>query len=433
MRNINNYYILVFFLYLSLLFGLYTNEDLLGGASIDYNKILLKLDLLKNDIRYYFLNYNEINLRHSPIFQIFHVISLNIFNNDIFFKIINLHLNLLIVLIFYLSLKLKFKKVLSKNLIIISSIIFIMPTFRSYSIWPDSFLCGFIFFMFSIYYLIKFIDCVPKQKLYYAYLNVIFLCIASYISPNFSTFSIFYLYIFYRYFNFSKKLLKIIFLNFIFSLPMVFYIFILDNNFLDFDGSHWVKNQTTISLQNVANKLILIPSILLLYFVPIFILKFSEIKKRSLFIVKNLSYTHYVIIVSPFIFIKYFSYYEVNAVLGGGGLFFSILQFFNNHLLILALISSISIFLIMLLLENNIKSIVFILCLFLSAPQLTIYTVYFDLILFVCIFLLMSEGLLKIDNLLNKDKYILLFFLYYLLILFLYVQKNNFFNLMQTF
>ena len=48
MKNINNYYIFVFFLYLSLLFGLYTNEDLLGGASIDYNKILLKLDLLKN-------------------------------------------------------------------------------------------------------------------------------------------------------------------------------------------------------------------------------------------------------------------------------------------------------------------------------------------------------------------------------------------------
>ena len=430
MKKISNYYIWVFTLYLSLLFGLLIGEDLLGGALFDYEKHLVKINLLRSDLVYYFLNYGELNFRHSPIFPVFHAIFLNVTNTDIFFRIANLHLNLLIILIFFLTLNLKFKKTSKKNLLIISSIILIMPTFRSYSIWPDSFLCGFIFFMFSIYYIIKFIDCASKKKLYYAYLNIIFLCIASYVSPNFSTFSIFYLYIFYKYFNFSKSILKIISLNFIISLPMLFYIFILGNNFLDFDGSHWIKDQTTISLHNIANKIILLPTIFIIYFIPFFILKFSEIKKKFFLIVKNFNYIHYAIIASPIMLIKYFSYYEINMVLGGGGLIFTILQFFDNHLLILTLISSVSIFTIMLLLENNKKNIIFIFCLFLSAPQLTIYTVYFDLILFICIFLFMNEGLLKIDNLLNKNKNIILFFIYYLSIFSLYTVKRDFLTFM---
>ena len=104
MKKISNYYIWVFILYLSLLFGLLIGEDLLGGALFDYEKILVKINLLRADLVYYFLNYGELNFRHSPVFQFFHAIFLNLSNNDIFFSVINLHLNLLIILIFFLIL-----------------------------------------------------------------------------------------------------------------------------------------------------------------------------------------------------------------------------------------------------------------------------------------------------------------------------------------
>ena len=151
----NKYFILIFILYLTLLFGLFISEDLLQGAKIDYTNILTnKLSLFKNDIIYYFKNYEELGLRHSPIFQIFHIIFLNFFQNDLIFRIVNIHLNLSIVLIFFLSLNLKMKKNSLNNLLILISILFLMPSFRSYSIWPDSFLSGFIFFFFLLFYLL---------------------------------------------------------------------------------------------------------------------------------------------------------------------------------------------------------------------------------------------------------------------------------------
>ena len=136
------YQLIVFALYLSLLLGLFLGEDFLGGAAIDYSKILTnKLSIFKEDLLYYFKNYKELNLRHSPIFQVIHIFFLNTFKNDLVFRLINIHVNLLIIVFFYLSLKFKLKK----NLVILSAVLFILPSFRSYSIWPDSFLFGFFF------------------------------------------------------------------------------------------------------------------------------------------------------------------------------------------------------------------------------------------------------------------------------------------------
>ena len=94
----NRYFILIFILYLTLLLGLFTGEDLLQGAEIDYINILAnKLSIFRNDIIFYFKNYEELGLRHSPIFQIFHITFLNFFQNDLIFRIVNIHLNLSIV------------------------------------------------------------------------------------------------------------------------------------------------------------------------------------------------------------------------------------------------------------------------------------------------------------------------------------------------
>ena len=105
------YYVFVLALYISLLLGLFLGEDFLGGAAIDYRKILTnKLSIFKEDLLYYFKNYSELNLRHSPIFQVIHIFFLNTFNNDLVFRVINIHINLLIVVFFYFSLKVKLKK-----------------------------------------------------------------------------------------------------------------------------------------------------------------------------------------------------------------------------------------------------------------------------------------------------------------------------------
>ena len=424
------YYVFVLALYISLLLGLFLGEDFLGGAAIDYSKILTnKLSIFKEDLLYYFKNYSELNLRHSPIFQVIHIFFLNTFNNDLVFRVINIHINLLIVVFFYFSLKVKLKK----NLVILTAVLFVLPSFRSYSIWPDSFLFGFLFFMISIYLSQKFITCDENKKFYYAYLNVFSVSIASYISPNFAPFSIFYLYIFFEYFKISKNLLKIILLNCALSLPAFFYIFIMDNNFLDLDGSTWVKSYSALSLTNLINKIIILPTIFIIYFIPFLIIDSKLTKIFFLYRIKNLNYFHYLLILLPIACFNQLSYEEINNVLGGGGLFYNLLKSFNFLEFFLSIISSISILIILLFTVDNLKSKFFIFCLILSNPQLTIYSVYFDLILITCIFLFFDNDHLKFKNMFNKRNNALKFFLYYLCILLLYVFKDNYYNFINNF
>ena len=270
-----------------------------------------------------------------------------------------------------------------------------------------------------------------KKKCYYAYLNVFSLSIASYISPNFAPFSNFYFYIFFDYFKPSKNLLKIIFLNCALSLPAFFYIFIMDNNFLDFDASTWVKSHSTLSLTNIINKIIILPTIFIVYFIPFLIIDF---KSTIIFIstrIKKLNYFHYILILLPIISFNQLSYEEINNVLGGGGIFYNLLKSFNFLVIFLSIISSISILVILLFLVDNLKGKIFIFCLMLSNPQLTIYSMYFDLILITCIFLFFDNNDLKFKDMFNKRNNANKFFLYYLFILLLYIFKEGYYNFIQ--
>ena len=112
----------------------------------------------------------------------------------------------------------------------------------------------------------------------------------------------------------------------------------------------------------------------------------------------------------------------------GGGLFYNLLKFFNLFEFYLSIISSISIFIILLFILNSLKSTIFIICLMLSNPQLTIYMAYFDLILITCIFLFFDMGVFKIQDLFNKAKNAVIFFSYYLFIFILYILKENYYN-----
>ena len=95
-----------------------------------------------------FLNYDDYNHRHSPVYLIF----LSFFSRvGIDFDVIRfLHLNISIILIFlfYKCLSIKFKSADKNILFLLSLSIFLSPTFRSLSIWPDSRIVGLIFLLY---------------------------------------------------------------------------------------------------------------------------------------------------------------------------------------------------------------------------------------------------------------------------------------------
>ena len=162
--------------------------------------IIIYLRNLAKILKILFLNYNELGHRHSPFFYIIRSLVSEVeFVQRIFF----LHLYLLIPLFFYKSLKLIFKKENKDYLKLFSSIIFLFPTFRSYSIWPDPHLLGILFFIIAIYFFLKFKN--RDKPFKNAILNTLFLSLSSYASPNFGVFVVFFSTNIFYILNSQKK------------------------------------------------------------------------------------------------------------------------------------------------------------------------------------------------------------------------------------
>ena len=196
----NNVIVFLFFLYLSLIIGFYFGEDSLGGAFYDFVSHSHIAEKFRDNFIYTLLNYDDLGHRHSPIFYIFKsfVLVLGETNQKIFF----LHLYLLIPFFFYKSLRVIYFKSDKNNLILLSTVLLLFPSFRAYSFWPDPHLLGTLFFIISIYFYSKFLT---KNNLFkHAVLNTIFLALSAYISPNFGVFVIFFIYEFYLKFKFTR-------------------------------------------------------------------------------------------------------------------------------------------------------------------------------------------------------------------------------------
>jgi hypothetical protein len=219
---------LLLILYSSLITGFFLNENTLGGSFSDYQNQKIISQKFSEDFLNTFLNYDKEPHRHSPVL----IIVLSVFEkfniSDVIIRLISLHFLLLIIFFFNKCLEVKFNNINKKIVKIISLLIFLSPTFRSLAIWPDSRLYGLLFFIISILFFLKFLKSkIRRSKCKYAILNSIFLAIASYFSPNFCVFVIFFLFYFIKYFSNSKFIYILFFINIILSFPAIYYVFFL--------------------------------------------------------------------------------------------------------------------------------------------------------------------------------------------------------------
>ena len=148
--------ILSFLLYLSLLLGFLFGEDSTGGAFLDYKNQKNIVNLFTINFTDTLLNYDNYNTRHSPVLLIILSFFESLKFSDSVIRLIYLHFNLILPFLFYSILKIKFKTCEHLNVLcfLLIGILFISPTFRSLSIWPDSRLVGLTFFVLSIYFYI---------------------------------------------------------------------------------------------------------------------------------------------------------------------------------------------------------------------------------------------------------------------------------------
>ena len=384
--NITHHYLFIFLiLYLTVLLGIYFNEDNLGGAAYDsiyHFKIVQKFN---ENFFYTFSNFGktelELGTRNSPVFWAF----MSLFSKFISFDSIRI-LNSLIIfataIMFYKCLILKFKNFNHLSLIILASMIFLSPSLRSLAIWPYSLNWGLFFFILSIYYYLKFQNNFDLKSSLLILINVIF---AAYIYPSFSVFYIFY---FIKIINKTKNTvlaIKILILSFVLSLPCVIYL--LSTDFLKiFEGAQGVDISVNQSL-NISNKILIIGTMILYFLMPIINLKEIFLK------IKNINKVHLLLV---FIFcLTNIYFFNFPHSTWGGGFFHkaSNIIFGNNYLFFI--FSIISILIIYSIIKKNFNNYLLLIILILFNPQLTIYVKYFDPLIFILFLTLFDFDLKK--------------------------------------
>lgn len=391
------------FLYFSLIVGFYFGENSSGGAYPDF---IMRKDVIENfnnDFLITFLNYDNLPDRHSPILlMIISILNQLGINLDI---IRFLHLNLLplLILISYKCLLLKYSNIDDKILFLICCAFFLSPTSRSIAIWPDSRLLGLVLFLFSIYYFLRyqknlnFNDCI---------LNNVFLIFSAYLSPNFSIFFLYFFYNYIGYLKFSKKMMIIIFLNLIMSLPMLYYLFVLDVNFLKTIAIDDVNILTRI---NPFNKILIIFTLMFFYLIPLI---FRQLKINIL--IKNFKFSH--IFYSTIIFFCCFYFFNYSINFTGGGIFYKLSYLLFNNPYFFFIVSFLSILLILNIFKFNLNNFLLIIILIVSNPQLTIYHKYFDPLLII-LFLLFFEFKFSKEKMINKVFVLNIYTFYFIFLL----------------
>ena len=390
-RSIN----LILILYLFLILGFFLNADPNGGAFGDYqNHIRVINDFKKNFLKTFF-SYDIYATRHSPFLYIIISFLYKLSIPDQIIRIISLHTCLLLPIIFFKCIELKYPKVDKKFLILFSGIILLSPTFWSLSIWPDSRLFGLIFFCLSIYFFLKF---KIEKKFINSIKCIIAYSIASYLSPNFAVFSIFYFYFFYLEFNLTKKLFLIILINIILSLPAFLYLLSLESNFLFNSASPGAQGE--VNYLNYSNKILIISSIIFFYILPFLFVNSIKIK-----------YFDAKVIVLSFFLVLFLSIkFNYNFDLTGGGIFFQLSNFFFKNNYFFFLICVFSFLTIFHICRFNKTNFLILFLLILSNPQYTIYHKYFDPLLLI-LFLSIFEFKINVKKIFNYRS-LFIFYLY---------------------
>jgi len=411
--NLNKNGFLFFFFYVSLILGFIFDESLNQGAYLDWNTNKKLISEFSSNLLKTLISYEDYGNRHSPLYNIILSLFYKIGLSLDFIRLINLHFSLLLIFVLYRCLKIKFKSVDDSTLQLLSFLVFFSPTFRSLAIWPDSRIIGLLFFVCCLYYFLIFFESYKKK---YALYSVLALITSSYFSPNFSIFSIFFYFLFYKNLNF-RFFLFLILISFILSIPMIYYIFFLDVNFIAAGNTPNITNETTKFDFNIFNKILLISSIFIFHLLPIIIISINKFE-----LLKFIKRYWILIVIFWAICIYFFSYEKIFT---GGGAIFQILDILSGSNILFFFVSFFVLVLTSFIIGlNRQNSFVFLLSI-LSNPQNTVYHKYYEPF-FLIMFLILFKGL-NFKFFFSNKKNILILYLYSIFFIILRLVKIYFF------
>tara|TARA_B100000989_G_scaffold277111_1_gene237839 strand:+ start:2148 stop:3401 length:1254 start_codon:yes stop_codon:yes gene_type:complete len=392
----------------SFLIGFLLGEDSLGGGKNDYlyhEKYFLSF---AENFLYTFQNYGmdqiNSNVRNSPLFYMIFSFFLKVGFDINHLKYLNMFIIFPLIFYFIKCIDTKYKEISLNIKLCFLSILLLSPTVRTLLIWPYPFLWALTFFVMSLYYYLKFENTVKKsENVKTAYLNVFFLALSAYFTPNFSVFAIYFFYRYFLVYSLSKKIFSIFLLNVLLALPAIYFLVVKD--FYLFNSS--VYEIDTSTKFNLSNKIIIITTIIFLFFLPI-----SPTLQKIRYLLykeKFLKIKFFAILIFALFNIFYFNFLK-NA---GGGIFFHLSNtLFDNYILVYIVFFVSLIFFYLLNLYNFNNILIFILFI-LYNMQFSIYYKYFDpLIMFIILFLIKFANEYKIELRKIYKKYLIFYILF---------------------
>jgi hypothetical protein len=386
-------------LYLSLFIGFFFNEESSGSGGFinDFNNTWPYVKQLQEDL---FTAPSKWRLLHPPL----HFILLSKINYILVSKeeirLFFCAISVLVPILFYECLKIKFPEIKKEHLLIFASTIFIFPAFRSGAIWANDHITSLIFFLVFLFYFLKWLRSSDFLKLnYLIYYQLFFLALACYCRQYYVLIYLYLIYIYFKKFD-LVNLFKILLIAFILSLPGFILIY-FDPAILRVSFDARLHNTYLIS-----------SSMISLYIIPIFFTVFF-INKSKLEYPKSLMVCFILSTILIFILSKYFQWNWGQ----GGGLFFkgSYLLFGNNIVFLISAIFGSS--LLFYLIKENSENIYLIILLLIGFSSYKIHQKYFEPWFIMIMFLMIKTSIT--NNFLKKISNIIflkLFFIVYLFV-----------------
>ena len=350
---------------LSLFLGLLLNEDASGiGTSNDFNNTWEYVERLKNN---YFFDGSEWT-RLLPFHFIFLSVLHTIFDDIFIVRLIFCSISIFIPILFFKNLVLKYGSENKGKLLIISSLILLLPFFRSSAIWPNPHILSLLFLLISILFFQKCSIELNKKINLNLILHVIFLSLAIYTRRYYVFLFIYYIFIYYKYLK-PKEFVLIIFFIFLLSVP---------GFILIFKFPYYVES-SGYSLK-FYNSIPVISSIFLLYVIPFLNFQFFKIisSRANIFFILS--------ILSTFIFAYYFDY---NPRVGGG-IFMKISNIFIQSNYLFFLTSLTGFYILLKLVEKNKENLILIFLVFLTFSNNYMLQKYFEPLWFIILFLILD-------------------------------------------
>ena len=305
----------------------------------------------------------------------------NYFFNDKFtVRAIFCFISIVLPILFYYSLKNCYEDFDNNKLLLLASLTFLFPSFRSGAIWANNSITANIFFLIFV---IFFNDWLKKAEFNKININIFyqlfFLALAVYTRQYYAIIYLYAMYIYFKKLN-IKYFLLLSLIVFIFSLPG-FWLILNDTRVL-----------TSIFSPKIYNTILISPSIMSFYLIPIFfILYLNKINKIDF---KNkyniLSIIFFIILISAITIIFDYNYKT------GGGFFIKLSFLFFNNVILGSLTSIIGLILLFQLAREHNDNLILIILLVFAFPAFYIFQEYYEPMFFFMLFLMFKSEIPKL-------------------------------------